>query len=211
MADHPPSPPLQPAQAVRDHPARPPKSTLDPVRKQELLAKLKASTTRQAAKPPIFKTPALPGASPARVQVTLDGVTTGTPAPAVRTIPLSTSNVYQKASPSNSPDKGSLAASILGSTKPAGQPVAGLAQPRRQSPQLTPNTVVQQVSEDKAIARDFGYHNPEEIDLHKRLNKHVNGYLKTTCGIKGGFKAYTETEAWKVGDCSSFPNREQEA
>lgn len=201
MADHPPSPPLKAAQALQDHPARPPRSTVDPVRKQELLAKLKAPTTHQAAKPPIFKIPALPGAPPARTQVTLPEIATTTPAPVVQIIPLSTKNVHQTASTSKPSDSGPLAASIVGSTTSAGQSVAALVQPQPQPPRSTPNMVVQQVSKGEAIAGDFGSQTPEEIDLHKRVNKHVNGYLKTTCAIKGGFKAYTETEAWKVSDC----------
>jgi hypothetical protein len=39
---------------------------------------------------------------------------------------------------------------------------------------------IPQISEDEAIAREFSYQTAEEIDLHKRVNKHVNGYLKKT-------------------------------
>lgn len=48
------------------------------------------------------------------------------------------------------------------------------------------------------MAREFAYTTPEEIELHKRVNKHVNGYLRKACGIPGGVKAYTEAEAATV-------------
>nr|GFD60028.1 hypothetical protein [Tanacetum cinerariifolium] len=67
-------------------------------------------------------------------------------------------------------------------------------------PPKSPSTAekVPPLTEDEAIVRDFGYSTPEEIELHKRINKHVNGYLKKNCGIKGGVKVYTKKEAWKV-------------
>ncbi|KAJ9095258.1 hypothetical protein QFC21_005624 [Naganishia friedmannii] len=48
------------------------------------------------------------------------------------------------------------------------------------------------------VAKDLGCENEAQMELHQRVNKHVNTYLKKACGIAGGYKLYTERQAWKV-------------
>ncbi|GHJ89478.1 hypothetical protein NliqN6_5880 [Naganishia liquefaciens] len=196
MSHHPPSPPLTPAQAPHAY-DRPPRSTVDSARKQELLTKLKAPVIGQASKPPIFKIPALPAAASTNRFSTHDDVRANSAALAVHINP---SAVAQRAACiSKTVQEVAANPTNFQSKAMTGAPLPGTVHPQSPLPRSTPKTSIPQISEDEAIAREFSYQTAEEIDLHKRVNKHVNGYLKKTCGVEGGAKAYTEAEASKVG------------
>lgn len=60
------------------------------------------------------------------------------------------------------------------------------------------------------VAKDLGSQNESQLELHQRVNKHVNTYLKNACGIPGGYKLHTERQAWNVSrfnECVPSPAR----
>lgn len=199
MGYPPPSPPLKSTKVPQDQPARIPRSTVDPRRKQDLLAKLKASSTDKTTKQPAFKIPALPTAPRPPIQVPL-AETAKVTAAEVRAVPPAGKQL--SAPVSKPPPTGKTTSDVPGSTTSSNRLPKSAPQPNSQpQPLSNPSTLdakVPQITEAEAMARDFGYRTAEEIDLHKRVNKHVNGYLKKTCGIPGGVEAYTRKEAWKV-------------
>lgn len=145
---------------------------------------------------PVFKVPALPPPPMDRTK----------PAPSDHTSDreqIGTGNVNQVSASTSHQSTNVVIPAIL-EPKPVAVKRLVAPQPKEKAHQTTHqvpksvNSVVNQLSEDEMMAKEFGYSTPEEIELHKRVNKHVNGYLKKACGIPGGVKAYTEAEAATV-------------
>jgi hypothetical protein len=204
MGCPPPSPPAKSAGFPPNRPARPPRSTVDPKQKQELLAKLKASTASKTTDSHCFKVPALPNARPIpNLAPPSDPNATTVD---VRVVPPSEARSSTQVS---KPVSKQEATAMVPLPQPPATPSDNMPQPQPK-PSSGPSTAepstatakVPQLTEDEAIVRDHGYRTPEEIELHKRVNKHVNGYLKKNCAIKGGVKVYTKKEAWKVSSRS---------
>ncbi|KAJ9112635.1 hypothetical protein QFC19_000655 [Naganishia cerealis] len=62
---------------------------------------------------------------------------------------------------------------------------------------LVPTSVRQEIQQE-STAKELGYQNEDELELHRRVNRHVNAYLKKVCGIAGGVKLHTERQAWTI-------------
>jgi hypothetical protein len=195
----PPSPPMK---GSGGHPPsrviRPPRSTVDNQQKQQLLEKLKRTATSSSKR--MFKVPVLPPRP-------TDPIKAPTEDHASTREERRPGNVDKLSASSSRPTSTVVATSV---TQPNPITVKTSVVPQQKKkaqrtavPRQKPvNPVVQQVSEAEMMFKEFGYTTPEEIELHKRINKHVNGYLRKACGIPGGTKAYTEAEAATVSSPS---------
>jgi hypothetical protein len=191
----PPSPPMK---GSGGHPTsrviRPPRSTVDNQQKQQLLEKLKRTSTSSSKA--TFKIPVLPPPSTnATKKPTEDRVSSREERRPGNADQLSASS----SRPMPTVVSPSVAQANTTVVKTSVVPQQKKKPQRTSVPRQKPvKPFVQQVSEAEMMFKEFGYTTPEEIELHKRINKHVNGYLRKACGIPGGTKAYTEAEAATV-------------
>ncbi|KAJ9112705.1 hypothetical protein QFC22_006207 [Naganishia vaughanmartiniae] len=204
MSPPPPSPPLNPSRRHRTLQVDNGKGDNDQRRiRPELPARLKphASTTNSTAIPSnaVFKTPALPPRLGTTAQVGVNNAQAWTAAPQHSSSVISNQSLTRaridvilphSAAPSVDHAEPKALHNMVGGTgggskgTAAGQQSAGANLPED-------NT-------GDNIAKDLGCHDEAELELHQRVNKHVNAYLKKACGIPGGYRLYTERQAWNV-------------
>jgi hypothetical protein len=191
----PPSPPMK---GSGGHPTsraiRPPRSTVDNQQKQQLLERLKRTSTSSSKA--MFKVPVLPPPSTKPTKTPTEDHASSVEERRPGNVDIQSASTSRQTAkvvvPSVAqPHPIAVKTSVVPQQKKKAQRTAV----PRQKPV---NPVVQQVSEAEMMFKEFGYTTPEEIELHKRINKHVNGYLRKACGIPGGTKAYTEAEAATV-------------
>lgn len=205
----PPSPPMK---ASGGHPTgraiRPPKSTVDNQQKQQLLEKLrKTSASSSTMVKAAFKIPTVPTVlSPPAIDssrmLPLDETSSGEKGRPGNVDQSSASSSHKTAkavipvanapSTANAPDPVPLKQPEIPRKKK--KKAKQITVPRRKAVEQV-RQVVEQVSEAEMMRKEFRYTTPEQIELHKRINKHVNGYMKKACGIPGGVRAYTEAKA----------------